>query len=96
MPLYGENSVSQFTLWRQPCLYTATHSLSLNADKVGMDRKMIKDFTDVPLSESNVSLKLADIQERCSQLLSDSDELGGLSLEDPVATPDNNNPYNRG
>lgn len=57
---------------------------------------MIKDFTDVPLSESNVSLKLADIQERCSQLLSDSDELGGLSLEDPVATPDNNNPYNRG
>ena len=57
---------------------------------------MDKDFEDIPLSESNVSLKLADIQERCSQMLSDPNELGGLSLEDPVATSDNNNPYNRG
>ena len=57
---------------------------------------MDKDLYDVPLSESNVSLRLADIQKRCSQLLNDQDDLG-LSLEDPVAKPDDNsNPYNRG
>ena len=56
---------------------------------------MNKDFKDTPLSESNVSLKLADIQKRCSDLIEDPDELGGLSLEEPVAEPDNNNPYNR-
>ena len=57
---------------------------------------MNKDFKDIPLSESNVSLKLADIQKRCSDLIEDPDELGGLSLEESVAEPDNNNPYNRG
>ena len=57
---------------------------------------MTKDFNDTPLSESNVSLKLADIQKRCSDLIDESDDLGGLSLEDPVVEPDNNNPYNRG
>ncbi|MCH9695781.1 MAG: hypothetical protein K0U72_14795 [Gammaproteobacteria bacterium] len=57
---------------------------------------MDKDIEDIPLSESNVSLKLADIQARCSQLINDPNELGGLSLEDPVALADNNNPYNRG
>ena len=57
---------------------------------------MNKDFKDIPLSESNVSLKLADIQKRCSDLIEDPDELGGLSLEEPVVEPDNNNPYNRG
>ena len=51
---------------------------------------------DIPLSESNVSLKLADIQKRCSQLLSEPDELDGLSLEDPVSVEDQGNPYNRG
>ena len=57
---------------------------------------MNKDFKDTPLSESNVSLKLADIQKRCSDLIEDPDELGGLSLEEPAVEPDNNNPYNRG
>ena len=57
---------------------------------------MSKDFNDTPLSESNVSLKLADIQKRCSDLIEDPDDLGGLSLEDPVVEPDNNNPYDRG
>ncbi|HNP62935.1 MAG TPA: hypothetical protein PKH39_03315 [Woeseiaceae bacterium] len=51
---------------------------------------------DVPLSESSVSLKLADIQKRCSQLLNEPDALGGLSLEDPVSVEDQGNPYNRG
>ena len=51
---------------------------------------------EVPLSESNVSLKLADIQKRCSQLLNEPDELDGLSLEEPTFVRDETNPYNRG
>ena len=55
------------------------------------------DLTDIPLSQSNVSLRLADIQRRCSQLLDDPDELGGLTLEDePKPVVDDSNPYNRG
>jgi hypothetical protein len=59
-----------------------------------MDRKMQKDFSDIPLSESNVSLKLADIQRRCAELLDD----GGLELmlEDPIMPKESGNPYNRG
>jgi len=51
---------------------------------------------DIPLSQSNVSLKLADIQKRCSDLIDESDDLGGLSLEEPILEPDSNNPYKRG
>lgn len=58
--------------------------------------RMKQKTDDVPLSESNVSLKLADIQKRCSQLLNDPDELDGLSLEDPAIIADETNPYNRG
>ena len=61
-----------------------------------MDRKMQKDFNEIPLSESNVSLKLADIQRRCAELIQESGESLELSLEDPAVQPDNNNPYNRG
>jgi len=57
---------------------------------------MDKDFENVPLSQSNVSLRLADIQKRCSELIDDPDYLGGLSLEEPVAEADSGNPYNRG
>lgn len=57
---------------------------------------MIKNFDGVPLSESSVSLKLADIQKRCSEFLRDPDELGGLSLEDPIPATDDTNPYDRG
>jgi hypothetical protein len=57
---------------------------------------MNKDYEDVPLSHSNVSLKLADIQKRCSMLIADPDDIGELSLEEPVAEQDNNNPYSRG
>ena len=56
---------------------------------------MQKDFNEIPLSESNVSLRLADIQRRCSELLADDDALG-LSLEEPIASPDSGNPYDRG
>ena len=61
-----------------------------------MDRKMHKDFNEIPLAESNVSLKLADIQRRCAELIQDTGESLELSLEEPVVLPDSNNPYNRG
>ena len=61
-----------------------------------MDRKMRKDFNEIPLSESNVSLKLADIQRRCAELMQESGESLELSLDEPAFQPDNNNPYNRG
>ena len=57
---------------------------------------MNKNLEDTPLSESNVSLKLADIQRRCSELINDPDEFGGLSLEEPSLESDGNNPYSRG
>ena len=57
---------------------------------------MDKDFKDVPLSESNVSLKLADIQKRCSELLEEPDALEELTLEEPVLDLGFNDPYNRG
>ena len=44
---------------------------------------MEKDFNDVPLSESNVSLKLSEIQQRCAELLDEPDTLE-LSLEEPA------------
>ena len=51
----------------------------------------------VPLSESNVSLKLAEIQKRCSDLLREPDSLE-LTLEEEALTivPDGVDPYNRG
>ena len=57
---------------------------------------MQKEFNDIPLSESQVSLKLADIQRRCSELLQESGDSLELSLEEPVSRPDSNNPYDRG
>lgn len=57
---------------------------------------MSKKYDDIPLSQSNVSLKLADIQKRCSDHIDDYDDLGGLSLEEPVVEPDSDNPYKRG
>ena len=61
-----------------------------------MDRKMQKDFNDIPLSESNVSLKLADIQRRCAELIQETGTSLELAIEEPAVQPDNNNPYNRG
>ena len=61
-----------------------------------MDGKMQKDFNDIPLAESNVSLKLADIQKRCSQLLQESGDENELMLEEPILSVDDSNPYNRG
>ena len=66
------------------------------ATKPGRVDKMQKDFNEIPLSESNVSLKLADIQKRCSELLAESGEELGLSLEEPMPAADDANPYSRG
>ena len=57
---------------------------------------MDKEFKDIPLSESQVSLKLAEIQRRCSELLEKSGDSLELSLEEPISRPDDNNPYNHG
>ena len=54
------------------------------------------DVANTPLSESNVSLKLAEIQLRCWELLEDSDNELGLTLEDAVPARDSCNPYDRG
>lgn len=57
---------------------------------------MQKDFKKIPLSESNVSLRLADIQRRCSELLLESGDELELSLEEPIIQTESGNPYNRG
>jgi len=57
---------------------------------------MEKEFKEIPLSQSNVSLKLADIQRRCSELLNDAADELELTLEEPVLVADDSNPYNRG
>jgi hypothetical protein len=41
-------------------------------------------FTDKPLSESSVSLKLEEIQRRCSELMEEPAALQELSLEEPL------------
>jgi hypothetical protein len=59
----------------------------------GMDTE----YKDVPLAESNVSLRLAEIQKRCSDLLQEPDALE-LTLEEEALTivPEGADPYNRG
>ena len=57
------------------------------------------DLKDEPLSASNVSLRLAEIQKRCSDLLDEPESLDTLTLEgDDTAPGDNHgfNPYNHG
>jgi len=51
---------------------------------------------ETPLSQSSVSLKLEEIQERCSKLMEEPDSLLELSLDEPaVEDPRSNDPYNR-
>ena len=61
-----------------------------------MEVKMNKNFKDVPLSESNVSLKLADIQKRCALMRRKTDLIEGLVLEESVHKPENDDPYSLG
>lgn len=56
---------------------------------------MDNNYKDAPLSESSVSLKLAEIQERCSKLMDQPDALLELSLEEPAPRlAASNDPYN--
>ena len=57
---------------------------------------MDKDYNDIPLATTSVTLQLESIQKRCSELLSEPDALSELSLEDPLDVPDKTNPYNLG
>ena len=50
---------------------------------------------DTPLSQSSVSLKLEEIQKRCSELMEEPDGLSELSLEEAVIEPEASDPYNR-
>jgi hypothetical protein len=56
---------------------------------------MYKVFDNVPLSESSVSVKLVDIQQRCTELAGETGDLGGLCLEESLIDPEVNNPYQR-
>ncbi len=61
-----------------------------------MDKKMDKEDYDIQVSHTDVTLRLADIQKRCTQLLDDrsEDTVICLALEDPDGDAnDNNNPY---
>jgi hypothetical protein len=55
-----------------------------------MDTKVM----DAPLSQSSVSLKLEEIQKRCSELMDEPNTLLELSLEDPTADSRASDPYN--
>jgi hypothetical protein len=61
-----------------------------------MNKKKQQDFNDIPLSESNVSFRLADIQRRCAALLQDDDIDLDLTLEEPIAGRAGGNPYDLG
>jgi hypothetical protein len=69
--------------------------MSQSADKTGTKTMHEHRDTDAPISESSVSLKLSLIQQRCTELLEDSDGLG-LSLEDTDFSSDGSDPYNSG
>lgn len=53
-----------------------------------------KPLADQPLSASSVSHRLSLIQKRCSDLLDKVDGLG-LALEEPDASEDGTDPYNK-
>jgi hypothetical protein len=55
------------------------------------------EFREEPLSETTISLRLAEIQKRCSDLLSEPGGLEGLTLEGEDRAPNDRggfNPYN--
>lgn len=59
---------------------------------------MTKKLKRVPLAESNVSLKLSEIQRRCAELINNPGALE-LSLEDSTGSypeADSYDPYDRG
>ncbi|NNC76501.1 MAG: hypothetical protein HKN77_00980 [Woeseiaceae bacterium] len=61
-----------------------------------MDDDTQRKDSSVPLSESSVSHKLAEIQKRCADLLQDSASSGDLTLEEPALACDTFDPYDHG
>ena len=86
-------SVSHLSLYcdSMDCRYLQT----VGERNDGMD----KEIKEIPLSESNVSLELAEIQKRCSDLLQEPQALETLTLEEeePALAAELNgaDPYNR-
>lgn len=60
-----------------------------------MDDETEKGVNSVPLSESSVSHKLAEIQKRCSELLQDSANADELTLDEGAPVSDTFDPYNQ-
>jgi hypothetical protein len=50
---------------------------------------------DTPFSHSSVSLKLEEIQKRCSDLMESPDSMLELSLEEATTEAEHSDPYNR-
>ncbi len=50
---------------------------------------------DTPLSEKTITMELSLILRRCSELIDNPDDLSDLSLEEPRAAEQANDPYNR-
>ena len=72
-----------------------TYRLSQYGDSVRPRADMDRKDRKTPLSESSVSLKLAEIQKRCGELMDEPGALLELSLEEPLAEhPKSNDPYN--
>ena len=87
----------RFTHLRQCGAYSLKYVNWLKTETgASMDDNMEKDDTAVPLSESSVSHKLAEIQKRCAELLQDSASLNDLMLEEPALVCDAFDPYNHG
>jgi len=89
--------VIRFTHLRHCGTYSLKYVNCLKTETgANMDDNMEKDDTPVPLSESSVSHKLAEIQKRCAKLLQDSTGLNDLTLEEPALVSDAFDPYNQG
>jgi len=89
--------VNCFTHLRQRGVYSLKYVNCLQTETgASMKDNMEKDDTSVPLSESSVSHKLAEIQKRCAELLQDSASSDDLTLEEPALVCDAFDPYNNG
>ena len=87
----------RFTHLREYRVYSLKYVKCLPKETgANMDDNMEKDDTSVPLSESSVSHKLAEIQKRCADLLQDSASSNDLTIEEPAIVCNAFDPYNRG
>ena len=59
-------------------------------------KKTKKKFNDVPLSQTNVSLGIAEIQKRFSELAENDEVFDILSLDDSASDNDKRRPFHYG